>query len=210
MGFSLPIGKRAVASLAAAALIAAAAWSTLFAQSPIESIPVAHGAQVDYFLKIDGIDGESADDRHKNEIDILSFSWGANEPGINARGPLGGLRTGGGGGAGKATFQDFHFVKEVDKASPKLMLSTATGQHYPKATLSVRKAGGGQQEFMMITLTDVLVTSYQTGGSQGSVPTDQFSLNYSKIEFEYSPQRPDGSLDAPVKAGYDVKANKKI
>ena len=160
-------------------------------------------AAVDYFLKIEGIDGESTDDKHKNEIDIESFTWGESQSGAHAGG--------GGGGAGKVSMQDFHFVMKVNKASPKLLLACASGEHIKKAVLTCRKAGKDQQEYMKVTMSDLLVSSYHTGGAaHGSVlPTDQISLNFSKIEFEYKPQKPDGSLDSPVKAGWDVKANKK-
>jgi type VI secretion system secreted protein Hcp len=161
-------------------------------------------ALVDFFLKIDGIDGESQDDKHKGEIDLESWSWGANQTGTFA--------TGSGGGAGKVHMQDFHFVMKANKASPKLMLACASGQHVTKAVLVARKAGTTQQEYLKIELTDVLVSSYQTGGSaQGGVlPTDQISLNFAKIEVDYKEQKPDGSLGGTVKAGWDVRANKKI
>lgn len=168
------------------------------------AILTADAASVDYFLKIDGIEGESTDDRHKGEIEILSWSWGETNAGTMTRG-------GGGAGAGKVQMQDFHFVKSMDKASPALFLKCATGEHIKQATLTARKAGGDQQEYLKITLTDVLISSYQTGGSSGDVvPTDSFSLNFAKIEFEYKPQNPDGSLGEAVKAGYDLKLNKKV
>jgi type VI secretion system secreted protein Hcp len=161
-------------------------------------------AHVDYFLKFDGIEGESQDAKHKNEIDLESWSWGANQTGTFA--------SGSGGGAGKVHMQDFHFVMKVNKASPKLMLACASGQHVPKAVLICRKAGKDQQEYLKVTFTEVLVSSYQTGGSaQGDVmPTDQISLNFAKIEVEYKEQKPDGSLGGAVQAGWDVKANKKV
>lgn len=161
-------------------------------------------AAVDYFLKIEGVDGESTDDKHKGEIDIESFSWGVSQ--------LGSHGAGGGGGAGKASFQDLHFTTNVGKSSPKLMLACATGEHLKKAVLTVRKAGKEQQEYYKVTLSDCLVSSYQSGGSSGGDPrpNDQFALNYAKIEFEYKPQKADGTLDSAVKAGYDVAANKKI
>jgi type VI secretion system secreted protein Hcp len=160
-------------------------------------------AAVDYFLKIDSIDGESSDDKHKGEIDVQSWSWGETNAGTHAGG--------GGGGAGKVNMQDFHFVMAINKATTKLMLACSTGQHLPKAVLTCRKAGGSQQEYLKITMSDVLVSSYSTGGSKGQVvPTENIALNFAKIEFEYKPQKPDGSLDAPVKAGWDLKANKKI
>lgn len=160
-------------------------------------------AAVDYFLKIDGIDGESADSKHKGEIDIASFSWGvAND---------GSMAGGGGGGSGKAAFQDLHCNTHVHKGSPKLMLASATGEHIKKAVLTVRKAGKDQQEYYKVTLEDILVSSYTNGGSEGSVfPGEQFSLNYAKIEFDYKEQKADGTLGGSVKTGYDVKANKKV
>ena len=161
-------------------------------------------AAVDYYLKIDGIDGESADHKHKGEIDIESFSWGASQTGSHSGG--------GGGGAGKVSMQDLHFVMKVSKASPKLMLACASGQHIKKATLVCRKAGKDQQEFLKLSLTDLLVSSYQTGGSGHSdvVPTEQISLNFAKIEVEYKEQKPDGTLGGAVKSGWDVKANKAV
>lgn len=160
-------------------------------------------AAVDYFLKIDGIEGESTDSKHKGEIDIQSFSFGVANSGSHAGG--------GGGGSGKASFQDLHFTTHVSKASPKLMLACATGEHIKKAVLTVRKAGKDQQEYMKVTLEDLLVSSYQDGGHEGSVfPSDQFALNFSKIEFDYKEQKADGTLGGSVKTGYDVKANKKV
>ncbi len=161
-------------------------------------------AVVDYFLKIEGIDGESADHKHAKEIDVESFSWGEVQSGTHSGG--------GGGGAGKVAMQDFHFVMKVNNASPKLMVACANGEHIKKAVLTCRKAGKDQQEFMVVTMSDLLVSSYQTGGSGHGdiVPTDQISLNFAKIEMSYKPQKPDGTLGAATLAGWDVKANKKV
>jgi type VI secretion system secreted protein Hcp len=161
-------------------------------------------AQVDYFLKIDGVDGESTDDKHKGEIEVESWSFG----GTNA----GSFNSGGGGGTGKVQMQDFHFVKKVDKASAKLFVSCATGEHLKTATLVCRKAGKDQQEFLTIILSPVLVSSFQTGGSASSdvIPMDQISLNYGKIEFKYKEQKPDGSLGGEVIGGWDITTNKKV
>ena len=159
---------------------------------------------VDYFLKIQGIEGESHDAKHKNEIDVLSFSWGETQTGTHAGG--------GGGGAGKVSMQDFHFVMKTNKASPKLLLACANGEHIKEATMVCRKAGKDQQDFMKIKFSDLLVSSYQTGGSSTSdeIPMDQISLNYAKIEYEYRQQQPDGTLGGPVKAGYDLKTMQAI
>jgi type VI secretion system secreted protein Hcp len=161
-------------------------------------------AQVDYFLKVDGVDGESTDDKHKGEIELESWSFGSTNAGS--------FNSGGGGGTGKVQMQDFHFVKKVDKSSAKLLTSCATGEHLKTATLVCRKAGKDQQEFLTIVLSPVLVSSFQTGGSAGSdvIPMDQVSLNYGKIEFKYKEQKPDGSLGGEVVGGWDVTTNKKV
>jgi type VI secretion system secreted protein Hcp len=161
-------------------------------------------AAVDYFLKIDGIQGESLDSKHKGEIQLESFSWGETNPGT--------AHSGGGAGAGKVQMQDLHFVMQINKASPKLMLACASGKHIKQAVLTARKAGKTQQEFLVFKFTDLLVSSYQTGGSQHAevLPMDQVSFNFARIELEYRPQKADGSLDAPIKAGWDLKTNKPV
>ncbi|WP_376987052.1 Hcp family type VI secretion system effector [Bosea sp. R86505] len=155
----------------------------------------------DFILEIDGIKGESQDKKLENMIEVDSFSWGVSNAGSHAAGA--------GGGAAKASFQDIHFTAAVSKASPNLALSCANGKHIKKAVLHVRKQGEQQQEYYTITLEDLLVSSYQSGDAAGgaSVPTDQFSLNYAKVKYEYKPQKKDGSLDAPVTMTWDLKKN---
>lgn len=155
------------------------------------ALPVAaSAAAVDYFLKIDGIDGESTDDKHKNEIDIESWSWGVSPTSPSA--------------AGRATSRPcvspISFTKLLDKATPQLMVNAASGMVIPKATLTARKAGEGQQEFLKIELANVLVSSYQAAGSSAGAPVEQFALNFSKLTVEYRPQKPDGSLGDPSTA----------
>jgi type VI secretion system secreted protein Hcp len=157
----------------------------------------------DYFLKIDGIDGESEDAKHKGDIDLLSWSWGASQTGT--------MQTGGGGGAGKVSMQDFHFGMKVNKATPKLILHCANGKHIPKAVLVCRKAGEKQLEYLKYTFTDVLVSSYNTGGSSGDeIPHEQVSLNYAKMEIEYKEQQKDGTLSGAVKSGWNLKTNEAV
>lgn len=161
-------------------------------------------AAVDYFLKIDGIEGESQDSKHKNEIEIHSWSFGATQGGTSA--------SGGGGGAGKVSLQDFHFVMRVNKSTPKLFLACASGEHIKNAVLTCRKAGKDQQEYLKWTFSDFLVSSYQTGGSASSdvVPMDQISLNFSKIQTQYQEQKADGTLGGAVQSGWDSKLNQKV
>jgi type VI secretion system secreted protein Hcp len=160
-------------------------------------------AAVDFFLKIDGIEGESPDAKHKGEIEIMSFSWGATQTGSFA--------SGGGGGAGKVSMQDFHFTQKMHKGSPKLMLACANGEHIKKAVLTCRKAGKEQQEYLKVTFSDILVASYQSGGNGGDpLPLEQISLNFAKVEFEYKEQKADGTLAGAIKTGYDLKLNKAV
>ncbi len=161
-------------------------------------------AQVDYFLKIKGIEGESEAGGHETEITVESWSWGESNSGTG--------HSGGGHGAGKVSMQDFHFVMRNNKASPKLMLACASGDHIGEALLTCRRAGKDQQEYLKYKFTDLLVSSYQTGGSSGDiVPLDQISINFAKIVVEYFAQKKDGSLEtAPVKAGWDLKKEAKV
>ena len=162
---------------------------------------------IDMFLKIDGIDGESTDAKHKNEIAILSYAWGE-EAHMAPAGGTGGA----GGGAGKIAMQDFHFSMPVNKASPKLFLACAKGEHIKDAVLTVRHPGASPTEFLKWRFTDVLISSYHTSGdvATGALPADHVSLKFSKIEVEYRPVQPDGTLGTPVKAGWDIKTNKPV
>ena len=161
-------------------------------------------AAVDYFLKLDQIDGESQDAKYSKWIQIESWSFGATQGGSFAYG--------GGGGAGKVQMQDFHFVMKLNRATPKLLELCAIGKHLPFAHLICRKAGGNQEEFLKIKFSDCLVSSYQTGGSGGAdvIPMDQISLNFSKIEFEYYEQKPDGGVVLGGRAGWDQKKAVKV
>lgn len=156
----------------------------------------------DIFLKLDGIEGESTDDKHKGEIDVLSWSFGA------VQAPS---HTGFGGSAGKISIHEIQFTMKMSKASPKIFLVCATGDHIKKAVLTLRKAGKEQQEFFVAHMDDCLITSYQTGASQGNeIPTESISMSFHKLALEYKEQKADGSLGGAVKAGFDARANKKL
>ncbi|NQY36794.1 MAG: type VI secretion system tube protein Hcp [Alteromonadaceae bacterium] len=155
---------------------------------------------VDMFLKLDGIDGESVDKSHGKEIDILAWSWGMSQSGT--------FHAGAGGGAGKANFQDISVTKWVDKASATLMAKIATGEHIPKARLTVRKAGKTPLEYVIIDMEKVMITSYSTGGSGGEDRlTENITLNFAKVKVKYVPQKEDGSGDAEIEFGFDIAAN---
>ena len=161
-------------------------------------------AQVDCFLKVAGIDGEASDAAFPKQIAVESWSWGETNSGTHG--------TGGGGGAGKVSMQDMNFVTKIGQHSASLAQACATGQHIPTVELNCRKAGDKGQVYFKVKLSDVLVSSYQTGGSRHGdvVPTDQVSMNFAKIEIEYKIQKQDGSLAPGAKVGYNVKENKAV
>jgi type VI secretion system secreted protein Hcp len=155
---------------------------------------------VDMFLKITGIAGESVDKTHKEEIDVLAWSWGATQSGTTHQGS--------GGGAGKANFQDISFTKYIDKGSPLLLMNLATGKHITEATLTVRKAGGTPLEYLKIKMTEIIVASVATGGSGGEDRlTENVTLNFAKFDLEYVQQKPDGTGFPAVIAKFDIAAN---
>lgn len=149
---------------------------------------------VDIFLKIGDIKGESTDAKHPSEIVIESFSFGQ----------AGDMNADTGQRTGKIAMQDYNFVMNVNVASPRLMTYCADGQHITDALLTLRKAGANAVEFMKIKFIDVMISSFQAGGTQADiVPTDQFSMWFGKIELAYSRQKPDGSLEPPVYFKWD-------
>lgn len=155
---------------------------------------------VDMFLKIEGLDGESRDKAHADEIDILAWSWGASSSGT--------MHVGGGGGAGKASIQDISITKWVDKASKGLMEYCVTGKHFGSGQLTVRKAGGEPLEYIKIELEAVLITSISTGGSGGEDRlTENVTLNFKKFKYIYTPQKEDGTGDAELDFAWDIAEN---
>ena len=154
----------------------------------------------DIFAKIGDVKGESLDDKHKDEIEVLSFSWGVTNSTA--------IATGSGAAAGKATFHDLSIVHRIDKASPKLLEACATGRHLKDATITHRKAGKGQQEYLIVKMNDVIITGVLHSGSESEDGSETVSLAFAKVDFEYKPQKPDGSLDVGIHFKYDIKANK--
>jgi len=153
------------------------------------------------FARIGTIRGESQDAKHRDEIDVLSWAWGVSRSGTAGHGA--------GGGVGKASFHDFTFTHHVDKASPLLMKACATGHHISDATITVRKPGKGLQEYLIVTMTDILVASVSMSVDADAGSTiEDVVLAFAKVDLEYKPQKTDGSLDAGLHFTYDLKAQK--
>jgi type VI secretion system secreted protein Hcp len=153
----------------------------------------------DIFVKIGNIPGESFDARHKDEIEVISFTWGLS---LAAR-----VTTESGGASGKPTIRELSFVHAIDKATPKLLHACAAGTHLPDATITHRRAGGQQQEFLIVRLSDVQITSVSQGGGSDQSATETVSLAFGTIDFEYRSQKADGSLDAGDHFTYDLTSH---
>ncbi len=157
----------------------------------------------DMFLKISNVKGEAKDATHQDEIDILAWTWGASQSGSS--------HMGGGGGSGKVQFQDVSVTKMLDASSTVLWESCAAGKHFDKATLTVRKAGGNPLEYYILNMEHVLITNVSVGAAGGEDGiTENVTLNFSKCEYEYVEQKPDGSGAAARAFGWNIEENKKI
>jgi len=158
---------------------------------------------VDFFLKIDGIAGESTDDKHKDWIEVISYSFGVSQMASVAD------RSATTSAAGsRADFQDLSIVKTFDKASPKIFLACANGQHFKEVTLELCRAGGDKQKYWDCKLSDVIVTSVGTGGGGGGEPTETVDFNFGKMEQTYTQIGRDGSPAGNVGMNWDLTANK--
>jgi len=158
---------------------------------------------VDAFLKLEGVKGESVDKAHKEEIDVLSWGWGMNQLGTAHRGT--------GGGAGKVAVNDLTITKYVDRSTPTLIQACCTGEHYPTATLSFRKAGGEPLDYFIIKLEDVIVSSVNTGGSGGDLIMETITFNFARFKVTYQPQNAKGGKEGgAIEAGYNIATNEKI
>jgi type VI secretion system secreted protein Hcp len=155
----------------------------------------------DMFLKVKGIEGESQDDKHVKEIDVLSFSWGAVQQGTGSLGP--------GSSAGKAVIHDLSVVKYLDKASPLLFSHLAKGKHIDEIVLTARKSGGDKLEHTVITMNQCLISSINiTGADNTDRVQETIDINFAKVKVDYTPQKADGSGDAKITATWDVAKQK--
>jgi type VI secretion system secreted protein Hcp len=156
---------------------------------------------VDMFLKLDGVQGESRDSKHAKEIDVLSWSWAADQSG-KAGNQMGA-------GAGKVQVHDIQITKYMDKSSPVLMLYCCNGKHIAKGTLTVRKAGEKPVNYLTIDFDEIIITSITGGGSGGEDRlTENISLNFAKFKFEYFTQEDTGTKGKSAPLTWDIAANK--
>lgn len=155
----------------------------------------------DMFIKIDGIDGESPDAVHKNEIQVLKWKWDVTQHSN--------MHSGSGGGSGKASVNDFCFEHYTDKASPNLLNYCLTGKHIKNIQFVVRKAGGNPLEYLTIKFTDVIITLVEMTGSveDESRPRETVKFSFSKMTQDYIMQNAEGQKSGVISATYDVKAN---
>jgi type VI secretion system secreted protein Hcp len=157
---------------------------------------------VDMFLKIEGIDGESTDDKHTKWIEIDSYTHGVSQP------VSGASRTGGRTG-GRADFQDFTIVKTLDSATPDLHIYCSNGKHIPKIEIECCLATEDKHVFMKYTMEDVVISSISAGGSTHDVrPAETVAFAYGKIKWEYTPIDQTGKPGAAASRNWDLEKNK--
>jgi type VI secretion system secreted protein Hcp len=154
---------------------------------------------IDIFLKLTGIEGESTDDKHRSEIDILGWSWGLSEP----------APASGGGGAGKVAIRNITIQKLADLSSPLLLQSSATGARIASAIVTARRAGAAAAEFLIFTMTDVIVTSVEViANASAGNPSESVTLRFSKVEFDYRSTLPSGGLGPEKSFRWDIPTNR--
>lgn len=171
-----------------------------FTAALVAALPLpASAATLDYFLKIDTIKGESSDSKHKDEIDVLEWSWGVSN--------AGGGGGGGGGGASRPVFSGFSWEQGFDRSFVPLFLGAADGTHFKSALLTVRRAGKEQQEFFRMTLSDIFITDLRSHAGSTGIAVSA-AMSYGKIDMVYRPQNADGSLGSEVKGGWNIRENK--
>lgn len=155
---------------------------------------------VDMFITIGDIKGESIDDKHKDQIEVLSWNWGMSQSGTS--------HSGAGGGTGKVDVQNLVFNKFVDKSSPALIKSCCKGTHFDKAVLTVRKAGGDALEYLKIELFNGIIAQVSVGGSGGPERlTETIGLNFAAFKYSYVPQTAKGAGGAAVPASWNIATN---
>ena len=155
------------------------------------------------FIKIDGIPGESTDDKHKDWIELVSFSHGMHQAASQTKSSAGGAS------AGRTEHADFHIAKLIDKASPLIYQACSSGKHLKDVTVEFCRAGGDKVKFMEIKMEEVMVSSVSPQGGGSNFPSDNISFNYGKIKWTYTQQkRADGSGGGNTTGGWDLTKNK--
>lgn len=162
----------------------------------------------DAFIKIDGIPGESTDDKHKDWIEVISYDHHIEQPASSTASSVGGAT------AERVNHGTFNFLHQLDKATPKLLEACCTGKHIKEVTIEFCRAGGDKVKYMEIKLEQVLISAVSENGAssaESGFPAEAVSLSYGKIKWTYTQQkRADGAGGGNVSAGWDLTANKTI
>ena len=164
---------------------------------------------VDMFIKIDGIKGDSTDDKHKDEIEVVAFSHRISQAAGGAHSAQG-AHTG-----GRADHEDFVITKRLDTASPILAQYVCTGKNIQNIKLTLCRALGDKTTFMTYTFKDSIVSSLASSGTHASadlIPEESMTIRYGAVQWEYTPTDPTGGgkTGAAIKAGWITIANKSL
>jgi type VI secretion system secreted protein Hcp len=150
------------------------------------------GRQIDYFLKLGEIEGESKDSTHQGEIEVDSWAWKTEKSSYH--------------GSGASRVQPIIIGTQLSKATPLIVSYHMLNRSIKKAVLTCRKAGGTQQEYFKIILEDVLISAYELSGSDlgNIVPSEHITLNFRKFTFEYREQKANGFLAGTNACSFDL------
>jgi len=159
----------------------------------------------DTFIKIDGIEGESTDDKHAGWIEVISYDSGVSQKASAT------ASSAGGGSSERADFDNFSFIKQLDKASPKLAMACADGSHIDSIIVEICRAGTEKVKFMEYKMSNCIISSVKTSGGGGDFPGESVGINFGKIEWAYTVQkRQGGGAAGNVAGGWDLQKNRKV
>jgi len=159
--------------------------------------PTGEPMSIDCYLKLDGITGEATQKDHKGEIELFHWDWNVHNDSCTV---------GSGSGVGKGTPGMLNCSKRYDSASPTLAKYSANGKHFSTATLTMAKSGEGQQTFLTVTLKEVFIAAVNVTAKQEGDVNETVAMSYGDIEFDYKPQKADGSMGGDIKFGWDIRS----
>jgi type VI secretion system secreted protein Hcp len=161
---------------------------------------------IDVYLQIDGIKGESMDDKHKDWIECKSVSWGVTQPKSAT------ASTGGGHTAERAEMTDIVVSKLADLATPILLQTCAAGKTIPKARMEFMRADGNgdRVKYFEIQLENVLIGEVNPSVTEGDFMHENLGLKFSKVKFMYTQQKISGGAGGNTSGGWDLATNKII
>ncbi len=159
---------------------------------------------IDVYLQIDGIKGESTDDKHKDWIECKSVNWSVEQPKSAT------ASTGGGHTAERCEHKDIVLSKLADLASPILLQTCSAGKTIPKARFEFMRADGqGERiKYFEIEIENVLIGAVTPSVQEGDILTEHVGLKFSKVKWKYTQQKVTGGAGGNTSGGWDLATNR--